>query len=347
MRMLVVGGTTGTATIPGISAAGASAPLRAHTPSADFEVVSFGSPIQAPILPVSPSGCPTPAVVTRAVRDLVSFECDCVDAGLATPTASPTIELGPFAESADQSGWTPEPGKDVREAVAVPDAAHYFKAGKRFARGLQDDRLAIGETIPGGTTTALAVLSALGESPTVSSSLPENPLGRKRAVATEALAASDLKPGELAGKPVEAVRLVGDTVLGTIAGMIVGAREAGVEILLAGGTQLAAAGALARHAGVTASLTLATTTFVERDESADIEGLAAALDIDLVVTDPEFERVDHPAMNAYVAGEGKEGVGMGGALAIAAEEDVPMAAVRSQVIARYAAIREGEPAVKP
>jgi len=80
----------------------------------------------------------------------------------------------------------------VRDPEPVPDAAAIFEA----ARGLvpeivesrtnasdgddvdaDDDReLLVAETIPGGTTTALGVLTALGERPAVSSSLPANPL---------------------------------------------------------------------------------------------------------------------------------------------------------------------------
>ena len=38
------------------------------------------------------------------------------------------------------------------------------------------DCLVIGESIPGGTTTALAVLKALGFDAKVSSSIPNNPM---------------------------------------------------------------------------------------------------------------------------------------------------------------------------
>jgi NaMN:DMB phosphoribosyltransferase len=55
----------------------------------------------------------------------------------------------------------------------------------------------------------------------------------------------------------------------------------------------------------------------------------------VTVTDPGFENVDHPATNAYVAGEAKEGVGMGGALALAEQASLPMADVREQVLSVY------------
>lgn len=257
VTLAVVAGTTATAAIDGISAAGADPELRKHTPSADIEIVADGRPAPDSVVPVSPSGCPTPAVVTRAVRELVGFEFVGVDAGLAVPTA-------PTGAQVLDAGAAP--GGDVRDPEPVPDAAAIFEA----ARGLvpeivesrtnasdgddvdaDDDReLLVAETIPGGTTTALGVLTALGERPAVSSSLPANPLGTKRAVVDEGLAASEIAAGDAADDPLDALRLMGDPVLAAAAGLVVGAVERGVPVTLAGGTQMATVAALARHAGV-------------------------------------------------------------------------------------------------
>lgn len=333
MRFVLVAGSTKTAHIDGISAAGADPDLMAHTPSADLEIVEYGRPIRAPVVPVSPSGCPTPAVVTRAVRELIGFETLAVDAGLARATGAPSVTVGDA------------PGADVREAQAVPNAAAVFRAARRLGRALPDDELVIGETIPGGTTTALGVLAALGERATVSSSLPENPLTLKRDVVDEGLGASDSASGETAGEPVETVTRMGDPVLAAVSGLVGGASATGTSVTLAGGTQMAAAAALARHAGVKAPLSLATTSFVADDETAAVDSLAADLSLDVTVTDPGFDRRDHPAMRAYVAGEAKEGVGMGGALALADRADVSMAAVRERIVEVYEGLLEnGAPA---
>ncbi len=320
--MLHVAGTTATARIDGITAAGASAAFANHTPSADLEIVAHGEPVRAPVVPVSPSGCPTPAVVTRAARELLGFETVAVDAGLAKPTHAPTVAVG-------------EPGGDIREPEPVPDAGGTFAAARRLGESLPDERLVVGETIPGGTTTALAVLTALGERASVSSSLAENPLERKRRVVEEALTTSDLAPGDGAGDPVETLRLVGDPVLAAVAGVVVGATATDTRVTLAGGTQMGAAAALVRHAGVDADLSQATTSFVAEDESADVAALAADLDVDLTVTDPGFDRLDHPAADAYEAGQAKEGVGMGGALALVDGASVPMRALRDRTVAVF------------
>jgi uncharacterized protein (TIGR00303 family) len=327
-RLVVVAGSTLTAGIDGISAAGANREAMLHTPSADLEVLAYGDVVRTPAVPVAPSGCPTPAVVTRAVRDLLGFDVTAIDAGLARPTGAPTVDLGDG------------PGADVRREEPVANAGTLFESGRDLGRALPDPELVIGETIPGGTTTAMAVLTALGERAAVSSSLPENPLALKRRVVREAMTASGLEPGDAAGDPVRAVRLVGDPVLAAVAGLIAGATTAGTEVTLGGGTQLAAAAALARYAGVDAPLTLATTPFVAGDASAAVGALAEELDLELRVTDPGFRGREHPAMAAYAVGEAKEGVGMGGALWLAEREGVPMAAVRERLITTYDRLTE-------
>ena len=334
VTLAVVAGTTATAAIDGISAAGADPELREHTPSADLEIVADGRPAPDSAVPVSPSGCPTPAVVTRAVRELVGFEFVGIDAGLAVPT-TPTDATVLDAGAA--------PGGDVRDPEPVPDAAAVFErardlvpeavAGQKANSEASDadPELLVAETIPGGTTTALGALTALGERRAVSSSLPANPLATKRAVVEEGLTASGIAAGDAAGDPLDALRLMGDPVLAAAAGLVVGAVERGVPVTLAGGTQLAAVAALARHAGVERRLPLATTSFVADDPSADVGALADDLGLTLAATDPRFDEGDHPAMAAYARGEAKEGVGMGGALALSERAGVPAGDVRDRV----------------
>ncbi|NLV10548.1 TIGR00303 family protein [Halomicrobium mukohataei] len=320
-RLVLVAGSTRTAEIDGISAAGADESLLAHTPAADAEIVRYGDVVRAPAVPQSPTGCLTPAVVTRAVVELLDLDVTVVDGGLAEPSGAPTVTVGA------------RPGRDVREQDPVPSAPGAFEAARQFGRSLPADEVVIGETIPGGTTTALGVLRALGERGVVSSSLPENPIDQKESVVEEGLTASALEPGAAADQPKRAVRRMGDPVLAVAAGVAIGAIETGRAVTLAGGTQLATVGALLRHAGIEGPLSLATTSFVDDDPSADVRGLAADLDLDLTVTDPAFDRADHVAMERFVAGEAKEGVGMGGALALADRAELDPSVVRDRVAA--------------
>ena len=331
-RLVLCAGSTRTAEIDGISAAGADPELMVHTPSADSEILTYGRTVRSPVVPVSPTGCPTPAVVTRAVVERLGLETTVVDAGLAEPTGAPTVTVGA------------NPGRDIRESDPVPSAPGAFAAARQFGRALPDDELFIAETVPGGTTTALGVLSALGEGDAlgapngagaVSSSLPENPLRLKREIVAESLAASTLESGDADGEPTVALRRAGDPALAVVAGLAAGALETDTAVTLAGGTQLVAAAACLRHGGYDRSLSLATTSFIAEDPSIDLDRAADALDLSVTVTDPGFTD-DHPAMAAYNAGEAKEGVGMGGALALADRASVPMADIRSGVRDVYA-----------
>lgn len=329
MTLVLVVGNTHTAAIDGISAAGASPAMARHTPAADAEIVTYGRTVRAPETPVSPSGCPTPALVTRAVRELVGVETVIVDAGLAGSTAAPLEAVGTT------------PGGDVREPTPVPAAETVVEAAHSLGASLAGDDLLVGESIPGGTTSALGVFRALGEPYGVSSSMPENPLARKRAIVRRALDASDLEPGAAAADPIAALRHMGDPVLAAVYGLVQGAVAAGASVTLAGGTQLVAAAALLRHAGIEDPLSLATTRFVADDPSVDLVDAARGLALDLTVTDPGFDGEDHPAMAAYARGEAKEGVGMGGALALADRAGVPMDVVRERIVALYAEAVDG------
>ncbi len=323
MRVILIAGTTETARIPGISAAGADPEVMALTPSADAELLTYGTPIRTETVPVSPTGCPTPAVVTRAVRDLIGFDATVLDAGLTAPTAAPTVDIGA------------DPGENIRETTAVETPESIATATAEVVAALPDTELMLAETIPGGTTTALGVLTALGERPAVSSSLPENPLETKQTTVEQALENSGLDRGGCRGAPLEAIGAVGDPVQAATLGAIEGAVKADKQVRLAGGTQQLANAALARHAGIKAPLSVATTPYVHEDDSAAVEALAADLNVELRVTDPGFATQEHVAFERFAAGEAKEGVGMGGTLALAEEADVPMTRVREQIITRY------------
>jgi len=306
VRFLLAAGSTATARIDGISAAGADPAAMAHTPSADAEILAYGEPVRAPTVPASPTGTPTPAVVTRAAREVLGFDVTVVDAGLAEPSGAPTVTVGARA------------GEDVREPDPVPTGPGAYAAARELGRALPDDHLVVAETVPGGTTTALGVLRALGEDVAVSSSLPANPIERKREVVAAGLDASGLAAGDCAGDPRRAVRRMGDPVLATLAGVVAGALASGKRVTLAGGTQLLAVAALVRHDGIDAGLSIATTRYVADDDAVAFRDAAARLDCEPTVTDPGFDP-DHVGFGGFVGGEAKEGVGMGGALALAAD----------------------------
>ena len=323
MQFAFVIGTTETASIDGISAAGASPELMAKTPAADAEIVEYGRPVGDSPTPVSPAGCPTPAVITRAVRETISFETLTIDAGSAAETDAPSIRVGN------------RPGGDVRNPRPVPAAEEIYERTVEIGSQLPGKELLVGESIPGGTTTALGVFRALGRPYDVSSSLPNNPVELKEAVVSAGLAASDLKEGELSAAPVEAVSAMGDPVLAAASGLVVGAMNGDRTVTLAGGTQMLAVAALVRAAGITEPIELATTSFVANDGTAGLDTACRELDVDLTVTDPEFDGVDHVAFQQYREGVAKEGVGMGGALKLTSCGEHSMDRVHEQIIHCY------------
>ncbi len=323
MRFVLAAGSTKTARIEGISAAGATPELMTQTPAIDAEILTYGQPVSSELVPVSPTGCPTPAVISRAIREQVGFDTTVLDAGLAAETDAPTVSVGA------------DPGRDIRENRAVPGTEAVFERSRRLGRSLPDDELFVAETIPGGTTTAAALLRALGTDLGVSSSLPENPLALKERVVTAGFDASGIDPGGLADAPLAAIEAVGDPVQATVTGLTVGALESGSSVTLAGGTQLVATAGLVRAIGREEPLALATTAFVAADPAVDLDAAAATLDLDVSVTDPGFARTEHVAMQRYVAGEAKEGVGMGGALALAEREGIGMGTVRDRIAVVY------------
>lgn len=86
------------------------------------------------------------------------------------------------------------------------------------------------------------------------------------------------------------------------------------------------------------------------DETANVRTLAETLDINLTVADPAFTHSNHPAMEAFVREEAKEGVGMGGALALVDGSDNPditLSNLHNQITSVYDRLLAKVPADHP
>jgi uncharacterized protein (TIGR00303 family) len=298
-------GHTDTCLLSGISSAGVSEELRPLTPAADAEVVILGAPRCLPQLPSNPLGAPGPAGITRAALRLAAIEPNFVGAGLRVWPETPCLHAGEIA------------GASIELGAAVPDTAQLFEAGLQLGRklGAEAAYLVLGESVPGGTTTALAMLLALGYQAEgrVSGSMPGNAHVLKTQVARAALEAAGLAPGEGLRDPLAAVRHVGDPMQPLAAGIAIGA---GCDVLLAGGSQMVAVAALI-HAltGGVDRLAIGTTRWVVDDPSADIVGLVQDLspDLPLLAANLDFSRSRHKGLREYERFMVKEGVGAGGA----------------------------------
>lgn len=304
-------GTTETAKIPGISAAGKSPELTDYTPPADVELILLGKCKCIHGVPVTPEGIPTPALITASALKLANIPTLIVSGGLKVKPRIPLIDLG--------GG----PGRDIRTGKALENVEEIIQNAMTLGENLAktSDYLVVGESIPGGTTTALAVLLAMGidAKGKVSSSMPSNPHDLKLKVVEEALRTSGIEFGSLARDPVKAISCVGDPMMPAFAGLVIGAADK-IPVLLSGGTQMGAVLAVIKSLKprVLGNLAIGTTRWIIMDKTADIKGIITQIaDVPILAADVDFSLSRFGGLKAYEAGLVKEGVGAGGA-AIAA-----------------------------
>ncbi|MBV9547036.1 MAG: TIGR00303 family protein [Chloroflexi bacterium] len=301
---------TDTCLVPGVSAAGISEELRQLTPAADAEVVLLGGPKCLPALPSNPLGVPGPSGITRAALGLARLRAKFAGAGLRVWPETPCLRLGDTA------------GGDIQLGRAVPDARALFDRGKALGRSLRGRApyVVIAESVPGGTTTALAILLALGFNAEgrVSGSQAGNGHAAKTAVVRRALASAQLLPGDGRRDPLGALEQIGDPMQPVAVGIALAAREAGLDVLLAGGSQMLAVAALLSAVGGAAALdgvAVGTTRWIVEDRWADITGLAAEVgpELPLLAANLDFSTSRHAGLREYERDLVKEGVGAGAA----------------------------------
>ena len=121
-----------------------------------------------------------------------------------------------------------------------------WSQGQRLGRRLRHP-MVMAECVPGGTTTAQAVLTALGipVQGLISGSARQPPHALKRQLVAAGLAEAGLGPDPAAQAVLAAV---GDPFQALAAGLLVGAADGSQPLLLAGGSQMAAVLALAMAA---------------------------------------------------------------------------------------------------
>ncbi len=296
---------TDTGKIPGLSAAGTSPELTDYTPGADAELVETNRIITMPELPEAPGGSPTPAIVTKAALNLTGIPSLFVASGLRKKPAVPFTELGGQA------------GADIRKEPAVPGAKSIYEnaalLGKKLSR--LSDCVFIAESIAGGTTTALAVLRALGYDANVSSSFQSNPIALKEQVVSEALRRAGIAPGSMKADPLRAVQQVGDPMMPAALGLMKGLQ--GSKVVLAGGTQMAAVLALGKAQGIDGDISIATTKYIVEDKSASFKEIIESVGRPYYYSDPGLQHSTIPPVQIYAQGYVKEGVGMGAAALLA------------------------------
>ena len=301
---------TATSEISGLTVAGANPELIKYTSPADSEFLYYGHCSCIDVVPATPDGKPTPALITRAALQLARIPLLVVDAGAKIKPSIPYISFGV------------ESGRNIanENAMDISSVIRAFKHGEVLGKELaiMSDLIVVGESIPGGTTTALAVLSALGIDARfkVSSSMPENPHNLKNTVLVSAMERVIAGIGSIKS-PFEAISIFGDPMLPSVAGIASGVLSASGKIMLAGGTQMSAVVAILKRLGrpLNNGLCIGTTTYITKDPSSDLSGLvrAASKRVPILSCDLHLEESRKPGLQAFAKGFVKEGVGAGGA----------------------------------
>jgi len=309
---LLAASVTRTCEIDGITQAGIPGKIPL-TPTLDAEFIINEQVFSIGELAETPTGVPTPAIITRAVHNLNPFSnIEILNLGLElTPQSSTCREFGI------------KPSKSIADGADI-DAKSVFAKGMKFGEEyeLKGNYIILGESTPSGTTTATATALALGYDckNDFSSSFLSVPNGVRDETINKALSLTNDNMTNF-----EKLGIVSDNMLIFCAGFILSASRR-FHIVLAGGTQMAAclliADALREDVLMRVkhdNITLATTMWVAKDKNSDIKNILTKLSYTphAIYTKFSFENTEIPILKKYDEGEAKEGVGAGAALAYA------------------------------
>lgn len=329
-QVLVLLAGTDTAAVPGISAAGATPEVRLGTAAADAELLLLGPSGQRPhALPPLPAGV-SPALISHVVCRELALVPLVADLGCTVAPEVPHLRLGGTPARCLSTGAA-MPRQRVERLLRLGQRwAARWAAARHDSATAEPPPVLIAECVPGGTSTAQAVLTGLGVEAAglVSGSLhlPAHALKSELTARGLAAAAAATGPGpSLALDPVAVLAAVGDPMQALAAGVLLGAAGRRVPVLLAGGSQMAAVLALAlslapahQRPCLAEHGALATTAWVAEEPGSDLSLLLERLGERWGVRPMAFAsslRFDHcrsAALRDYERGYVKEGVGAGG-----------------------------------
>ena len=302
---ILAGSVTQTCEIDGITQAGIPGIIHL-TPTLDAEFVDSGKLFSLKNMAETPKGVPTPAIITRAVKQMTDFKFETLDLGLRIKPQVEKIHDVNICES-----------KSITNGAGI-DAKDIIQKGIKFAKNYTHphELLIFGESTPSGTTTAYAVGKTLGYKSDgyFSSSFLNTPSSLKQKVVNQAL---DNASGDI----YERLGAVADNMLLFTAGFVSQYSKKG-DIILGGGTQMAAVLLIIDALDLeieSQNVALMTTKWVYEDKHSDIKGLLGQLKFDVngYYCDFSFKDANIPVLKLYDDGEAKEGVGAGAALCYA------------------------------
>ncbi|ADN08127.1 nicotinate-nucleotide--dimethylbenzimidazole phosphoribosyltransferase [Sulfurimonas autotrophica] len=323
---LLAASVTKTCEIEGITQAGIPGMIPL-TPTLDAEFITNEKVFSLGELAETPTGVPTPALITRAVHNLTPFS---------------TIEILNLGLTAEPQNCTVhhfdiKPSQAINEGADI-NAKEVFVKGMEFGKSyeLKGNYLILGESTPAGTTTATASALALGYdcADDFSSSFLHVPNNIKTQTINQALSLinKDMTSFEKLG-------IVSDNMLIFCAGFLLEASKR-FQIVLAGGTQMAACLLIAdklredvlmrvKHDNIT----LATTQWVTQDKNSNIAHILEQLSYKphAIYATFNFKNTAIPILKKYDEGEAKEGVGAGSCLAYANKNTITNQTLLEQI----------------
>ena len=305
---VLVIGATATSLIPGISAAGRNTEELKLTPALDAEYLVLIQEKFNKKIPVSPSGIPSPVILTKAVLKLLGIDIVVIDAGAYIKPECEHISLNMGPGECISTGNSLGPIK----------TKFLLQKGEKFSQNLKSkyDYVIVGECIPGGTTTGLSLLASLGIDAfdLTSSSSPEGNHFIKNFTVKEALMNHVSKFSDIKNNPVKALEYFGDPVQAFITGFLKGTQKENLPVLLAGGSQMIAIYYLTKlmleHSLY--ETVIGSTSWVANDKNAKVKRLCELTDAPFMFSNVSFSSSQFDGLKAYEEGHIKEGVGAGG-----------------------------------
>ncbi len=304
---LIVIASTMVSKIKGISIAGENPELTLYTPAADVEYLMLGKCLSINAIPKTPDGIPTPAIISRVCIKLTDIPCLIINAGSYIKPKIPYIEMnGRY-------------GEDIRyeDALEISVAKRLYENAKIFIRSIINisDTFIIGESIPGGTTTSLAFLVALGYDAwdKISSASKHNPKSLKASVVKQALDRIKFNTSN-SNNALEIASYVGDPFIIVTSSIVEELIDANKKVILAGGTQMASIVAfLKKNNRNIKNVLIATTRWIIEDNSSDIISLINEIHpVPIIASNLSFMESKYEGLKKYEDGYVKEGVGAGG-----------------------------------
>ncbi len=296
---------TETSKIPGISSAGANTDLIEYTPAADVEAIYYGKAKCLEKIPENPFGPPSPVIISIASLNILKLPFLAVNCGVKIKPEAPIIEIN------NKYGENIEFGNALKNISIKKIKDFAFILAKEFSKSY--DFIVLGESVPGGTTTAMALISALGVDAykKISGSMPGNNHELKIKVVKKALSyIKDRKNIE------DIIKNICDPMQPFQAFFTIFASNLDLKVILAGGTQMVAVAGLIKKLGIeykSENISISTTGWVSEDKHSDIKKLMEDLKLEfpLISGNLDFSNSKYKNLQMYEQGFVKEGVGAG------------------------------------